>query len=136
MVTNTMANNTTTLAHIGSIKQSDGVLRIDIKTRQCVIARTDVPRLMERWPVSIYDISNVISTCGQPEPIGQAWISRSGRAVMLRIDGLSYVAPLAQVKGILSGERKYAHLSIITEYIHSAQPSSAAVPCAASGVPA
>ena len=136
MVTNTMANNTTTLAHIGSIKQSDGVLRIDIKTRQCVIARTDVPRLIERWPVNIYDIANVISTCGQPEPIGQAWISRSGKAVMLRIDGLSYVAPLSQIKGILSGERKYAHLSIITEYLSPAQSASPSMGCAPAGVPA
>ncbi len=126
-----MHHKTTTIfEHIGSVKNSEGVLRIDIKTRQCVIARSDVSRLLEHWPVSIYDIADVINTCGQPDPIGQAWISRSGKAVMFRINGLSYVTPLLQVKGIITGERRYAHLAIMTERPETASPAQAAAQCA------
>jgi hypothetical protein len=128
-----MHHKTTTIfEHIGSVKNSEGVLRIDIKTRQCVIARSDVSRLLEHWPVSIYDIADVINTCGQPDPIGQAWISRSGKAVMFRINGLSYVTPLLQVKGIITGERRYAHLAIMTERPEPASPAQAAAQCAIS----
>lgn len=129
-------NHRTIFEHIGSVKNSEGVLRIDIKTRQCVITRSDVPRLLEHWPVSIYDIAEVINTCGQPDPIGQAWISRSGKAVMFRINGLSYVTPFSQVKGIITGERKYAHLAIMTERPESATPAQAAAQCATPGASA
>jgi len=121
-----MHHNTTIFEHIGSVKNAEGVLRIDIKTRQCVIAKADVQRLIEQWPVSIYDIADVISTCGLPEPIGQAWISRSGKAVMFRIKGFSYVSPLSQVKGILSGEKKYAHLAMIVELPEPGCPAGVA----------
>ena len=125
-------NHRTIFEHIGSVKNSEGVLRIDIKTRQCVIARSDVFRLLEHWPVSIYDIADVINTCGQPDPIGQAWISRSGKAVMFRINGLPYVAPFSQVNAIITGERKYAHLAIMTERPEPASPAQAAAQCAIS----
>ena len=129
-------NHRTIFEHIGSVKNSEGVLRIDIKTRQCVIARSDVFRLLEHWPVSIYDIADVINTCGQPDPIGQAWISRSGKAVMFRINGLSYVTPFSQVKGIITGERRYAHLAIMTERPEPASPAQAAAQCATMEAPA
>jgi len=115
MVTNTMANNTTIFAHIGSIKQSDGVLRIDIKTMQAVISRSDVPLLLDHNPVDIYDMADIIRSCGCPESVGRAWISRSGKAVMCRINGLRYVSPLAHVKGLLDGTRKYAHVAMILD---------------------
>ncbi|HRU80514.1 MAG TPA: hypothetical protein P5515_08430 [Methanolinea sp.] len=131
-----MHHNITTFEHIGSVKNAEGVLRIDIKTRQCVIAKGDVQRLIERWPVSIYDIAEVINTCGQPEAIGQAWISRSGKAVMFRINGFSYVSPLSQVKGILSGEKKYAHLAMMVEQPEPGCPAGAAASPGVAGVSA
>jgi hypothetical protein len=129
-----MHYNNLAFEHIGSVKNAEGVLRIDIKTRQCVITKADVQRLIEQWPVSIYDIAEVIRTCGQPEEIGQAWISRSGKAVMFRINGFSYVSPLSQVKGILSGENKYAHLAMIVELPEPGCPAGAAGPAAVAGV--
>ncbi len=131
-----MHYNNLAFEHIGSVKNAEGVLRIDIKTRQCVIAKGDVKRLIERWPVSIFDIAEVISTCGQPEAIGQAWISRSGKAVMFRINGFSYVSPLSQVKGILSGEKKYAHLAMMVEQLEPGCPAGAAAPAGVAGVSA
>ena len=44
-------------------------------------------------------------------PVGRAWITRSGKAVMITINDVQYVSPLAQVKGMLKGERKYANVS-------------------------
>ena len=129
-----MHHNTKIFEHIGSVKNAEGVLRIDIKTRQCVITKGDVQRLIERWPVSIYDIAEVINTCGQPEAIGQAWISRSGKAVMFRINGFSYVSPLSQVKGILSGEMKYAHLAMMVEQPGQECPAGAAASAVTAGV--
>ena len=131
-----MHHNITTFEHIGSVKNAEGVLRIDIKTRQCVIAKGDVQRLIERWPVSIYDIAEVINTCGQPEAIGQAWISRSSKAVMFRINGFSYVSPLSQVKGILFGEKKYAHLAMMVEQPETGRSASATAPAMSAGVSA
>ncbi len=131
-----MRYNNPIFEHIGSVKNAEGVLRIDIKTRQCVIAKGDVQRLIERWPVSIYDIAEVISTYGQPKAIGQAWISRSGKAVMFRINGFSYVSPLSQVKGVLSGEKKYAHLAMMVEQPETGCSAGAAAPAVVVGVSA
>ena len=44
-------------------------------------------------------------------PVGKAWITRSGKAVIISINDVQYVSPLAQVKGMLKGERKYANVS-------------------------
>ncbi len=56
----------TTFEHIGAARQYEGSLRIDIKTMQAVIARSDVARLLERWPVDVFDISDVMKTAGNP----------------------------------------------------------------------
>ena len=108
-------SQTTTFEHIGAARHYEGTLRIDIKTMQAVISRSDIPRLVERWPVDVYDISDVMKTAGQPEAVGKAWISRSGRAVMYTIHGTRYVSPFAQVSGVLQGTRKYANVSIMRE---------------------
>jgi len=34
---------------------------------------------------------------------------------MYVINGMKYISPLAQVKGIMSGDRKYANVSILRE---------------------
>ena len=116
---------TTTFEHIGAARQYGGTLRIDIKTMQAVIARSDVGRLLvDRWPVDVFDISDVMRTAGEPSPVGRAWISRSGKAVMYLINGIRYVSPLSQVKGAVSGERKYANVSIMREISGSPAVSS------------
>lgn len=115
---------TTTFEHIGSVKQSDGVLRIDIKSMQAVIGRSDVDQLLHHIPVDIYDMADVICSCGEPEVVGKAWITRSGKAIMYRINGLRYVSPLAQVKGLLDGSRKFAHVAIMIDDPASASGAS------------
>jgi len=105
----------TTFEHIGAARQYEGTLRIDIKTMQAVVTRSDVSRLLEHWPVDVFDISDVMHTAGNPSPVGKAWITRSGRAVMYTINGMKYISPLAQLKEAISGERKYANVSIMRE---------------------
>jgi len=68
-----------TFEHIGAARQYAGTLRIDIKTMQAVIARSDVIRLLDRWPVDVYDISDVMKTAGNPSPVGRAWSPAPGR---------------------------------------------------------
>jgi hypothetical protein len=115
---------TTTFEHIGAARQYEGTLRIDIKTMQAVISRSDLIRLLDRWAVDVFDISDVMRTAGEPSPVGRAWISRSGKAVMYLINGTRYVSPLSQVKGAVSGERKYANVSIMREISGSPVVSS------------
>jgi len=115
---------TTTFEHIGAARQYEGTLRIDIKTMQAVISRSDLIRLLDRWAVDVFDISDVMRTAGEPSPVGRAWISRSGKAVMYLINGIRYVSPLSQVKGAVSGERKYANVSIMREISGSPVVSS------------
>ncbi|OPX71023.1 MAG: hypothetical protein A4E37_00015 [Methanoregulaceae archaeon PtaB.Bin056] len=110
-----MRQTETIFEHIGAARQYEGTLRIDIKTMQAVISRSDVARLLDRWPVDVFDISDVMKTAGSPSPVGRAWITRSGRAVMYTISGMKYISPLAQVRGAITGERKYANVSILRD---------------------
>jgi len=114
MVTTPM-HNQTLFEHIGAARLFGGSMRIDIKTMQAVIAKSDVSLLMDHAPVDIFDISDVMKAAGDADPVGRAWITRSGRAVMYTINGMKYISPLAQVKGIISGDRKYANVSILRE---------------------
>jgi len=79
---------------------------------------------MSRWPAEIYDISDVMKTGGEPEAIGKAWITRSGRAVMYTIHGTRYLSPLSQVQGVLKGTRKYAGVSVMQEASRAPATSS------------
>ena len=121
-----------TLEHRGAAREYEGTLRIDIKTMQAVIGRSGVGQLMSHWPVNIYDISDVMRTGGEPDAIGKAWITRSGRAVMYTINGTRYLSPLSQVKGVLQGTRKYAGVSVMTE----SPLTPASTSCHVEGVPA
>jgi hypothetical protein len=42
---------------------------------------------------------------------GEAWVSRSGRAATLRIEGVIYSSPIAQVRQVVAGTRTAALLS-------------------------
>jgi hypothetical protein len=77
---------------------------------QAVIPAGEVRRLEDHWPAPVFDISDVMKN-SEAAPVGKAWITRSGKAVMITINDVQYVSPLAQVKGMLKGERKYANVS-------------------------
>jgi hypothetical protein len=117
MVKNTMTPKTktdVTFEHIGAARLYNGSVRIDVKTMQAVIPAGEIHRLTQNWPAPVYDISDVMKNA-DAAPVGKAWITRSGKAVMILINGVQFVSPLAQVKGILSGERKYANVSAMCE---------------------
>jgi hypothetical protein len=117
MVKNTMRPNKKTdvmFEHIGAARLYNGSVRIDVKTMQAVIPASEVRRLEERWPAPVYDISDIMKNANAA-PVGKAWITRSGKAVMISINDVQYVSPLAQVKGMLNGERKYANVSTMKD---------------------
>jgi len=109
--------------HIGAARLYNGSIRIDVKTMQAVIPSNEIRRLTELWPALVYDISDVMKNT-DAAPVGNAWITRSGKAVMFSINNVRFVSPLAQVKGMLSGKRKYANVSAMRE----AQPLAATTP--------
>ena len=117
MVKNTMTpttNTDVTFEHIGAARLYNGSIRIDVKTMQAVIPAGEIRRLKEHWPVTVYDISDVMKDT-DAAPVGKAWITRSGKAVMFSINDMRFVSPLSQVKGMLSGERKYANVATVRE---------------------
>ena len=117
------ANTDVKFEHIGAARLYNGSIRIDVKTMQAVIPSNEIRRLTELWPALVYDISDVMKNT-DAAPVGKAWITRSGKAVMFSINNVRFVSPLAQVKGMLSGERKYANVSAMRE----AQPLAATTP--------
>ncbi len=71
------------IQHVGTVKLSGGMLRIDVKIIQAAIARSDVSRLTgDLARVTVWDMTPVWSGSGEPTEAGQAWINASGRAVM------------------------------------------------------
>ena len=113
MVKITVTPNTkteVTFEHIGAARLYNGSVRIDVKTMQAVIPAGEIRRLEDHWPASVFDISDVMKN-PDADPVGKAWITRSGKAVMISINDVRYVTPLAQVKGMIKGERKYAHVA-------------------------
>ncbi len=111
------ANTEVKFSHIGAARFYEGSIRIDIKTMMAVIPVSEVRRLNEHWPAAVYDISDVMKNSDAP-PVGKAWITRSGKAVVYSINGMQYVSPLAQIRSVLNGERKYANVSTMHEVPH------------------
>ena len=108
------AKNDVTFEHLGAARLYNLTIRLDVKIMMAVIPAGEIRRLTEHQPASIFNISDVVK-CTDAPPVGEAWITRSGRAVMFNIDGVRYISPLAQIKGMLKGERKYANISTIRE---------------------
>jgi hypothetical protein len=132
MVKNTMSptiQTDVTFEHIGVARLYNGSVRIDVKTMQAVIPAGEIRRLEERWPAPVYDISDVMKNA-DAAPIGKAWITRSGKAVMITINDVQYVSPLSQVKGMLKGERKYANVSMMRE-VQTVAPTTQQIEAAA-----
>jgi hypothetical protein len=111
--------------HIGAARLYNGSVRIDVKTMQAVIPASDIHRLTQNGPAPVYEISDVMKNA-DAAPVGKAWITRSGKAVMILINGVQFVSPLAQVKGMITGERKYANVSAMCEIPPFAMPTQPA----------
>jgi hypothetical protein len=105
----------TKIEHVGTVKLSGGMLRIDVKIIQAAIARSDVSRLVnEQARVTVWDMTPVWSGSGEPTEAGQAWINGSGRAVMYQIQGRRYISPLSHMRATVTGSRKFANISTIS----------------------
>ncbi len=105
----------TKIEHVGTVKLSGGMLRIDVKIIQAAIARSDVSRLVhDGAKVTVWDMTPVWSGSGEPVEAGQAWISGSGRAVMYQIRGRRYISPLSHLLATVAGLRKFANISTIS----------------------
>jgi hypothetical protein len=104
----------TKIEHVGTVKLSGGMLRIDVKIIQAAIARSDVSRLVdEQARVTVWDMTPVWAGSGEPVEAGQAWINGSGRAVMYQIQGRRYISPLSHLRATITGSRKFANISTI-----------------------
>ena len=101
-----------TLEYIGAARLYGGSLRIDVKSLIAVIPRSGVDDLIAGRQTAVYDISD-ITRRGEDTPIGQAWISRSGRAIMYNILGRIYASSRDQVLATTIGGRKYAGVSVL-----------------------
>ena len=105
----------TNIQHVGTVKLSGGMLRIDVKIIQAAITRSDVSRLTgDQARVTVWDMTPVWSGSGEPVEAGQAWINASGRAVMYSIRGRRYISPLSHIRATIAGSRKFANISTIT----------------------
>jgi hypothetical protein len=103
------------IEHVGTVKLSGGMLRIDVKIIQAAIARSDVSRLVdEQTRVTVWDMTPVWAGSGEPTEAGQAWINGSGRAVMYQIQGRRYISPLSHLRATVTGSRKFANISTIS----------------------
>lgn len=106
----------TQFVKVGRIVKDRRALRIEIDGREAcgeqIIGAAAVSDLLSGRRAEI----NFVQT-PTPDRVyvgfsGEAWISRSGKAITLRIGGALYTAPLVQVKQVLAGTRAAAILSL------------------------
>ena len=99
----------------GRIVKDRHALRVELDGRNgpgdLVIGATAVPELLSGRRVEINFVQ-----CRTPDRVfigysGEAWLSRSGRAVTFRIEGQTYTSPITQVRQIAAGTRASALLS-------------------------
>ena len=99
----------------GRIVKDRHALRVELDGRNgpgdLVIGATAVPELLSGRRVEVNFVQ-----CRTPDRVfigysGEAWLSRSGRAVTLRIEGVTYTSPIAQVRQVAAGTRASALLS-------------------------
>ena len=106
----------TQFVKVGKITRVRHALRIEIDGREAcgeqIIGAAAVSDLLSGRRAEI----NFVQT-PTPDRVyvgfsGEAWISRSGRAVTLRIEGVIYSSPIAQVRQVANGSRQAAILSL------------------------
>lgn len=98
----------------GKIQKHHDALQVQVdgwKLGQLVIAAADVPKLLNGREVDV----NFVQQRDGREPFigyaGTAVLSRSGRAVNVKVEARLMTAPLAQVRKVLSGQQLAARLS-------------------------
>ena len=105
----------TQFTRVGKIVRAHRALRIEIDGREAcgeqIIGAAAVSDLLSGRRV---DVSFVQTPT--PDRVfigfsGEAWVSRSGKAVTLRIEGQTYTSPIAQVRQVVAGTRTAALLS-------------------------
>ena len=101
--------------HIGALRLDEGWMKINIRGAEFLISHSGVVTIMNRFPADIYDLYDVRKNGADVQSVGRAWITRSAKAVMFTIQGVQYVAPLAQVKEAIQGKRKTANVAIMHE---------------------
>lgn len=98
----------------GRITRDRHALRVEIdgwQLGQLVIAAADVPKMLNGDEVTIHFVQQ---RDGREPFIGRAGtarISRSGKAVNVKVEARLMTAPLAQVRKVLSGQQLAARLS-------------------------
>ena len=106
----------TQFTRVGKIVRAHRALRIKIDGREAcgeqIIGAAAVSDLLSGRRAEI----NFVQT-PTPDRVyvgfsGEAWISRSGRAVSLRIGGTVYSSPIGQVQAVANGSRPAAILSL------------------------
>ena len=100
---------------VGKIVRAHRALRIEIDGREAcgeqIIGAAAVSELLNGRRVEISFVQTPSPDRVYVGFSGEAWISRSGKAITLRIGGALYTAPLVQVKQVLAGTRAAAILS-------------------------
>ena len=105
----------TQFVKVGRIVKDRRALKIEIDGRDAcgeqVIGSSAVSELLTGRRV---DISFVQTP--SPDRVfigfsGEAWVSRSGKAITLRIGALTYTSPIGQVRAVIAGTRAAALLS-------------------------
>jgi len=99
---------------VGKIEKVHNALRVDLpswKLGTLVIAAGDIPKLLRGRVVDVC----FVQQRGDEEPFighaGTAVLSRSGKAVNVKVEARLMTAPLAQVRKVLSGQQIAARLS-------------------------
>ena len=105
----------TQFTRVGKIVRAHRALRIEIDGREAcgeqIIGAAAVSELLSGRRV---DVSFVQTPT--PDRVfigwsGEAWVSRSGKAITLRIEGQTYTSPINQVRAVAAGTRAAAILS-------------------------
>ena len=103
-----------TFTPVGQLKKAHEALSLTVDgwtLGSLVIGAADVPKLLNGREVDV----NFVQQRDGREPFigyaGTARISRSGRAVNVRIESRLMTAPLAQVQKVISGQQTAARLS-------------------------
>ena len=98
----------------GKIQKHHDALQVQVdgwRLGELVIGAADVPKLLNGQEVDV----NFVQQRDGREPFigyaGTAVLSRSGRAVNVKVEARLMTAPLAQVRKVLSGQQLAARLS-------------------------
>ena len=99
---------------VGRIERVHNALQVQVDgwtLGSLVIGAADVPKMLNGDEVTIHFVQQRPGR----EPFigyaGTARISRSGKAITLRIEGQTYTSPIAQVRQVVAGTRTAALLS-------------------------